>query len=183
MSGCGHHGESSPELLLEAALQVLREHRHRVTVPRRAILLVLVKEHGPFTADEIHRRVGGRVCDLVTVYRCLSAMEEIGLVRRCDFGDGSYRYEVSVGGEHHHHIICRACHGVETLDRCMAEELERVARSMVYVAVIHTLEVFGVCRRCQRTVKGEARPSRRGVVVERMPGGGWNGAESGPAQS
>ena len=170
MSGCSHPEDSKREILLEAAVQVLREHRHRVTVPRRAILSVLVKEHGPFTADEIHRRVGGEVCDLVTVYRCLAAMEEIGLVRRCDFGDGSYRYEVSVGGEHHHHIICRTCHGVETLDRCMAEDLERLARKMGYVAVSHTLEVFGVCRSCQQLSSGEGSVSRSGLVVERMPG-------------
>lgn len=171
MSGCSHPENIEPDLLLEAAVQVLREHQHRVTVPRRAILSVLVREHGPFTADEIHRRVGGEVCDLVTVYRCLGAMEEIGLVRRCDFGDGSYRYEVSVGGEHHHHIICRSCHSVETLDRCMAEELERLARRMGYVAVSHTLEVFGVCTKCQQTASQDGPATRSGVVVERLPGG------------
>jgi Fur family ferric uptake transcriptional regulator len=77
-------------------------------------------------------------------------MEEIQLVRRCDFGDGAYRYEVSIGGEHHHHVICRSCHGVQTLDRCMAEGLERVAREMGYVDVSHTLELFGICSKCQQ---------------------------------
>ena len=134
---------------LDAALQVLRQHQHRVTAPRRAILAILTGEHGPFTADELHHRIAKGGCDLVTVYRCLATMEELNLVRRCDFGDGSYRYEFNTGEHHHHHIICRSCHAVETLDLCMAESLERLARQMGYANVTHTLEIFGVCTTCQ----------------------------------
>ena len=143
------HVHPSSQSNLESALQVLRDHQHRITAPRRAILSVLTQEHGPFTADEIHQRMERGVCDLVTVYRSLTALEEIAVVRRCDFGDGSYRYEFNTGEHHHHHIICRVCHGVETIDLCMADALERMARQMGYVNVSHTLEIFGVCAKCQ----------------------------------
>jgi Fe2+ or Zn2+ uptake regulation protein len=132
------------------ALRTLRQHQQRVTAPRRAVLSVLTHRHGPFTADEIHRRISKGVCDLVTVYRCLTTMEEINLVRRCDFGDGSYRYEFNTGEHHHHHIICRVCHRVKTLEYCVAETLERMARKMGYANVTHTLEIFGVCGGCSR---------------------------------
>ena len=134
---------------LESALQALRDHQHRITAPRRAILGILTGEHGPFTADEIHQRIAKGVCDLVTVYRSLAAMEEINLVRRCDFGDGSYRYEFNTGKHHHHHIVCRVCHGVKTLDACVVGSLERMAQEMGYANVTHTLEIFGVCGECQ----------------------------------
>jgi len=134
---------------LETALQTLREHRHRITVPRRAILEILIAEHGPFTTEEIHQRMREGVCDLVTVYRCLAAMEEINLLRRCDFGDGVYRYEFNTGEHHHHHIVCRLCHSVQTLDFCVADGLERMARQMGYANVSHTLEIFGICAGCQ----------------------------------
>ncbi len=143
------HDHSPPNASLETALRILREQGQRITAPRRAILAVLTLEHGPFTADEIHRRIAPGMCDPVTVYRCLAAMEEIALVRRCDFGDGSYRYEFNTGEHHHHHIICRVCHGVETLDFCVADTLERMARQMGYANVSHTLEIFGVCEECQ----------------------------------
>lgn len=149
MLGRMAHEHDSPETNFESALRLLRDNQHRITAPRRAILSVLTREHGPFTADEIHHRMETGVCDLVTVYRCLSAMEEISVVRRCDFGDGSYRYEFNTGEHHHHHIICRVCHGVETLDLCMADALERMARQMGYANVTHTLEIFGVCKKCQ----------------------------------
>ncbi|MEA3208668.1 MAG: Fur family transcriptional regulator, zinc uptake regulator [Chthoniobacter sp.] len=131
----------------ESALQTLRDHQHRITAPRKAILAVLTREHGPFTAEELHQRM--EKCDLVTVYRCLAALEEINLVRRCDFGDGSYRYEFNTGEHHHHHIVCRSCHRVETLDLCVADGLERMARQLGYSNVTHILEIFGVCAQCQ----------------------------------
>ena len=135
---------------LEAALQTLRDHQARVTGPRRAILTILTREHGPFTTEEIHQRMEKGVCDLVTVYRSIAAMEEIDLVRRCDFGDGSYRYEFNTGEHHHHHIICRACRSVKTLDFCVADGLERMARQLGYGTVTHTLEIFGICSACQQ---------------------------------
>lgn len=140
----------SPEQNFAAALQTLREHQHRVTEPRKAILTVLTREHGPFTAEELHARMEKGMCDLVTVYRCLAAMEEINLVRRCDFGDGAYRYEFNTGEHHHHHIVCRSCHSVQTIDLCVADGLERMARQMGYTNVTHLLEIFGICPQCQR---------------------------------
>jgi Fur family ferric uptake transcriptional regulator len=130
-------------------VQALRDHGHRVTEPRKAILAVLTHEHGPFTVEEIHGRMAKGLCDVVTVYRCVAALEEIALVRRCDFGDGSYRYEFNTGEHHHHHIVCRSCHRVETLDLCVADGLERMARQLGYGNVTHTLEIFGICAECQ----------------------------------
>lgn len=139
---------------LAAALDLLRASGQRLTRPRQAMLEVLTREHGPFSAEELHQRLGDGMCDLVTVYRCLTAMEEISLVRRCDFGDGSYRYEYNVGEHHHHHVICRSCRQVETLELCVADSLERIVRQMGYANVGHTLEFFGVCPACQQKAKG-----------------------------
>jgi Fe2+ or Zn2+ uptake regulation protein len=140
------HAHADP---LANALETLRARGQRVTVPRQAVLNILTHEHGPFTVEELFARVEG-ACDLVTVYRVLAAFEEANLVRRCDFGDGCYRYEFNTGERHHHHIVCRVCHGVEVLEFCEAASLERLARQMGYANVTHTLEVFGVCVKCQR---------------------------------
>ena len=119
----------------------------------------------------MHQRLEKGSCDLVTVYRSLAAMEEINVVRRCDFGDGSYRYEINTGEHHHHHIICRSCHGVQTLDLCVADGLERMARQMGYSKVTHMLEIFGVCPKCQAAAGGHdlADATRCGLL--RLVGG------------
>jgi len=132
------------------ALEVLRHKQLRVTTPRKVILALLTGEHGPFTIDEIHQRVRRNGVDRVTVYRCLAAFEEIGLVRRCDFGDGSWRYEYSGEGHHHHHVICRRCRRTEVLDHCAVEKLEQAVRHKGYRNVTHSLEFFGLCPDCQK---------------------------------
>ncbi len=91
------HNHSVADAQFETALELLRANHQRVTEPRKAILGILTKEHGPFTAEEVHRRMKKGSCDLVTVYRSLAAMEESSVVRRCDFGDGAYRYEINTG--------------------------------------------------------------------------------------
>jgi Fur family transcriptional regulator, ferric uptake regulator len=144
------HDSASPGHELEGALQTLRENGQRVTGARRAILGMLAAEHGPFTATELHERLPAGECDLVTVYRTLESMEALELVRRCDFGDGSWRYEFNHAEHHHHHIICRNCRSVEVLELCVAETLESVARQLGYAQVSHTLEVFGICPACQK---------------------------------
>jgi Fur family ferric uptake transcriptional regulator len=134
---------------LEHALEMLRASGQRVTGARKAILSILLAEHGPFSAEDVHRRLPDGECDLVTVYRTLTSMEELDVVRRCDFGDGTYRYEFNDADHHHHHIICRSCRSVKVIDVCVADALERIARQLGYAKVTHTLEIFGICPRCQ----------------------------------
>ncbi|MFZ4695211.1 MAG: Fur family transcriptional regulator [Verrucomicrobiia bacterium] len=133
------------------ALRCLQEAKLRVTKPRRAILALLASKHGPFTMEEVHRRLPGHACDLVTVYRSLAAMERKGLVRACHFGDGAVRYELGgASGHHHHHVICRKCRRVETLHVCLVDALDRMVRERGYSNVDHALEFFGTCPRCQK---------------------------------
>lgn len=111
-----HHGhrheqlKSDPEAMLRAA-------GLKVTKPRRALLGILTEEHGPFTTEELHTRISmspaAGPCDLVTIYRCLAKFEALGLISRCDFGDGVTRYELCSKNHHHHHIICRMCKRAE----------------------------------------------------------------------
>jgi len=154
------HHRANADAQLEAALDLLRANHQRVTEPRKAILGILSREHGPFTAEELHKRMKRDTCDLVTIYRSLAVMEESGAVRRCDFGDAAYRYEINTGDHHHHHIVCRSCHEAKTLDMCVADGLERMARQLGYTKVTHLLEVFGVCPQCQEDANKQPRPPK-----------------------
>ncbi len=120
----------------------------RLTQPRLAILKALIADHGPFSADEIRSLAGNSHLDRVTVYRCLTAFEEIGLVRRCEFGDGTSRYEYSAGDHHHHHVICKRCRKMENVEECIPKTLTNLVRAMGYENVSHSLEFFGVCKKC-----------------------------------
>ncbi|PKL77001.1 MAG: transcriptional repressor [Candidatus Melainabacteria bacterium HGW-Melainabacteria-1] len=133
---------------LSTALKSLKASGLKLTRTRRALLEVLVKEHGPFTIEELQQRLDGS-CDIATVYRNMTAFGEFGLVRPCDFGDGLTRYEWAHSHEHHHHIICQRCRLVEELEHCVVEELEQLVASRGYSNVSHRLEFYGLCQNCQ----------------------------------
>lgn len=155
------HRHDCPEITesgkcLEGALMLLREKGHRITKPRIAILEALIARHGPVAIEELHQSMPGGVCDLATVYRCLAAFEKTGIVRRSYFSEGTAIYEFTLGGDHHHHIICRECHKVEALDFCVVEGLERLVRDRGYEDVSHMLEFFGTCAACaEKTPDGK----------------------------
>ena len=91
-------------------------------------------------------------CDLATVYRSMHMLEEMGMVKRFDFGDGVARFELLSEGDdgHHHHLVCLRCaHIVEVAD-CFPPELEeKIAARNGFKAITHKLEFFGICPRCQ----------------------------------
>jgi Fe2+ or Zn2+ uptake regulation protein len=131
-------------------LEALKSHQLKITGPRKTILQALVDDHGPFTAEEVHKKIGRRICDLATVYRSLTSMEEAGILRRCEFGDGTARYELAEGeGAHHHHLICRKCKRVEVVDDCELEAIDKFARKRGFTDVSHILEFFGTCPACR----------------------------------
>jgi Fur family ferric uptake transcriptional regulator len=135
-------------LFIDAAKEKLRAKGMRITKPRVRMLTILQEEHGPHSAEEIFQRIKrAGDCDLVTVYRTLNTLEETGVVRRCDFGDGVRRYEKN-DTHHHHHIVCRECGKIEELEDCIAEAIEKKLKKRGYSKISHSFEVFVQCASC-----------------------------------
>jgi len=121
----------------------------KLTRARKALLELLIKEHGPFTPEQLFQKVKDQGCDLATVYRCITVFIEVGLVRKCVFGDGVDRVEyLPITGEHHHHFICKECKRVEALEDCLIEAYEKKLTQKGYSALSHQLEFFGLCEAC-----------------------------------
>lgn len=147
------HGSSlnSGRDLLELACTMMRDAGLKRTPNRENLLHFLIKNHGPFSKDEIMKALPQEEVDGVTLYRNLASFEEIGLVRRSEFGDGVSRYEFqSSPDEHHHHIICTTCRKVDSLENCALPKLDLIVEKLGYSKVKHSLEFFGVCQTCTR---------------------------------
>lgn len=138
----------------------LRGQAGRVTRSRQMVLDTLRRLQRPTTPKQIAEALPKASCDLATVYRSLTLFEEMGVVRRVDFGDRQARFEIADAdpdGHHHHHLVCRECERIVKLDDCILADLEaRLAREHGFVEIMHRLEFFGVCSTCQ-----EARKRRR----------------------
>jgi Fur family ferric uptake transcriptional regulator len=130
----------------------LRRGSRKITSPRQAILEILRRQAHPLTTQEIFGSLPKGECDLATVYRSMRLLEQMGIVKRFDFGDGTARFELLEEGDdgHHHHLVCIRCAEVVELDECLIRELEeRIASQNGFKGVTHKLEFFGVCPACQ----------------------------------
>jgi Fur family ferric uptake transcriptional regulator len=131
----------------------LRGQSRKITGPRQAILEILRRHPHPMTNREIFAAMPKGRCDLATIYRAMHLLEEMRMVKRFDFGDGSGRFELVNEGDdgHHHHLVCTRCAEVIEIDECFLREIEsRIATANGFKAVTHKLEFFGICPACQR---------------------------------
>lgn len=139
---------SSP---VELATARLKSAGLRITQPRLAILSALSNRSQPTSIEQLHADVGAENCDLVTVYRCVAAFEEIGVVRRAFFHNGTAMYEMNLGRPARYHVVCKQTNRVEELDAETTDELRRAIeavedklRARGYSEIAHIVEFFGV---------------------------------------
>lgn len=127
----------------ESLARKIRGGGYKATPQRLAILGAIAAEQHQ-SMEEIRARCPG--VGLVTVYRTLDLLSELGLVRRLDLGDGP-RYEMAE--DHHHHLICEDCGSVSEFEPCPLDlgGLPHVGSGFEVKA--HSLEVYGRCAACK----------------------------------
>jgi Fur family ferric uptake transcriptional regulator len=154
MSDTHHHHKCPPrsKSTLFDLEEKLRMGSKRLTGGRLKLLRFLNTQDHPLTIKEIFSAMDSGEMDLVTVYRSMSMLEGMGLVKRYDFGDAVARFELTGEGQHdhHHHLICIRCDTVVEIEECFPPDLENaISRQNGFTAVTHKLEFFGVCPKCQ----------------------------------
>ena len=139
-----------PASPVELATAKLKSAGLRITQPRLAILSALNNRSQPTSIEQLHEDVGAENCDLVTVYRCVAAFEEIGVVRRAFFHNGTALYEMNVGRQARYHVVCKQSNTLDELDaettqelRAAIEGIEQRLRARGYTDVGHIVEFFG----------------------------------------
>ncbi|MET0261897.1 MAG: transcriptional repressor [Rariglobus sp.] len=111
---------------LEQACSRLKAAGLRITQPRIAILNALINRSQPATIEQIHLDLKDSSCDLVTVYRCLAAFEELNLVRRCFFHNGTSLYQIQLSDEPVYHVVSKEGQIIDTISTELAVELSTV---------------------------------------------------------
>lgn len=106
--------------ITQAALRaLLKEHGMRVTAQRLAVLLVLNEQRGPLSHEEVMKRLDSGLYDKASIWRVLSDVSNIGIVRRMDLGDRVWRYEMvddcHTVEDRHPHFLCESCGEVTCL--------------------------------------------------------------------
>jgi Fur family ferric uptake transcriptional regulator len=125
----------------------------RLTHPRRVVISVLEQASIPLSPQTIHQRSldAKKEISLVSVYRTLDLLTELGLVRRVHGHNDCQGYVLASPG-HYHHLVCQRCgstiefSGTEDLSSLFAQiELETG-----FTIKEHLLQFSGLCPECQR---------------------------------
>ncbi|MFA6235821.1 MAG: transcriptional repressor [Bacteriovorax sp.] len=132
-------------------IDLLKQKGLSITAPRKQILSLLLKEHGPFSAEEIFKRLPKNSCDQATVYRCINQFVESQLVLMIHLEKEMVHFEFNDPAHHHHHIICKICKKIDSFQECIMDKIESSLMKKGYKDIQHKLELFAVCENCQRT--------------------------------
>ncbi len=135
----------------------LREHGLRLTPQREMILDAICASGGHTTFDEIYARLYARApaINQATVYRAIKLFCELRLVVAADLGDGKTVYEIAPLTPHHH-LVCRACGQVETIDQAaLALLFAAFEREQRFTLDANHLVLFGYCHHCSPTRKSK----------------------------
>ncbi len=124
---------------------------------RGEILRILKESDLPLSPKEILDRFPLPKPDASTVYRNLSFLASLGLVRSVALHERSRRYEVATDGTHRHRVVCRECGRIASFEprRCDLSRYEADIRTTLgYDVRDHSLEFFGACPDCRRAEDG-----------------------------
>ena len=133
-------------------LNRLQTNGYRLTTPRRAVVEIVARSQRVLSPAEVFRQARKRypALGLVTVYRTLEKLEELGLIQRVHQPGGCHTFIATAGG-HQHLLICRQCGLAEyfsgdNLDNLMTS----IGKNSGYAIKEHWLQLFGLCAECKQ---------------------------------
>jgi Fur family ferric uptake transcriptional regulator len=128
----------------------LRASGLRATPARLVVLSFLESAPRPVSHADLVEALADSSIDRVTLYRNLTDLTQVGLVRRADLGDHVWRFESAQsksGHAEHPHFTCVECGEIA----CLSEASVRVAQGKgIPRSARRALEIQirGVCDRC-----------------------------------
>jgi Fur family ferric uptake transcriptional regulator len=130
---------------------LLKEQGMRATAQRIAVLVILHKQKVPMTHEEVMGLLAAGLYDKASVWRVLSDLAGVGILRRMDLGDRVWRYELvdacRTVTDGHPHFLCEACKEVTCLPSLEVRAKDGVLPSTLLDAEFH-IRISGTCGKC-----------------------------------
>jgi len=137
--------------LADEWIKMLKDSGYRHTDARSTIVDVIIETSRalePLEIFEIGRKKQAKL-GLVTVYRTLERLEELGLVQRVHQPGGCNMYLRAAQG-HQHLLICTTCGKAEFFQGDdMSKFISSIADNSGFHITEHWLQLFGQCVNCQ----------------------------------
>jgi Fur family ferric uptake transcriptional regulator len=126
----------------------LKQAGSSVTKSRSAVFTYL-SHHGPLYVGQLAEALEDQL-DRATTYRTIELFEKLGIVNRIWHG---FKHQVELSEiftPHHHHARCQHCGRIQDIASPELEaELAKIAKKHDFIALEHSVELTGYCRKCQ----------------------------------
>lgn len=139
--------------VLDDFKKLLRANKLKYTKQRELILEIIYNNSGHFTPEDIYNLIKKSYPEvklgIATVYRTLTLLEESNIVSSLSFGSQGKKYEFGLG-EHHDHLVCLECGGIEEFfDETIEKLQEEIAKKFNFKMTNHIMKITGTCSACQ----------------------------------
>lgn len=136
---------------VDHASEVLRAAGYRSGGARTAVIAYLAGQACCRSAQEVFDGVRNtRPVGIASIYRALELLVELRLVQKVDLGDGTARFELATGRDHHHHVVCGDCGKVEPFsDEGLETAMASLAGTLGYQLDAHDVVLRGACSDCR----------------------------------
>ena len=145
------NGDSKPTTISDEWLVALQASGYRLTAPLRVLVDLLANSPRalePVDLYDLGRREYPRM-GLVTVYRTLEKLQELGLVQRIHQANGCHIYLRAARG-HEHVLLCSRCgRAVYFSGDDLSELSVELAQRTGFSIKEHWLQFLGLCADCQ----------------------------------
>ena len=121
--------------------------------PNRVAVLTLFRDNPVehFSADQIYRRLAADTesFSLASVYRTLSHLLEMGLIKSALLGDSRVIYELN-RGKPHYHLVCNRCGTIrDAYDATIEAAYRSMAAEHQFAYASASAIVYGECPDCE----------------------------------
>jgi Fe2+ or Zn2+ uptake regulation protein len=132
-------------------LTQLQANGYRITTPRKAVVEIIAHSPRVLSPADVYKQARKHChgLGLVTVYRTLEKLEELGLIQRVHQPGGCHSFIASARG-HQHLLICQQCGLAEYFSGDNLDPLMKtIGRDSGFSIKEHWLQLFGLCTDCK----------------------------------
>jgi len=139
--------------VIDSLKAIIKQKGMKYTEQRAIILQILVDVDDHLSAEELHEIIKkehpNQNIGIATIYRTLNFLEEVELISSISFGKDGKKYEGN-NKVHHDHLICTLCGTIEEfVDDNIEQRQEKIAKDHGFMITDHTLQIYGICSKCQ----------------------------------
>ncbi len=142
-------------IIYEALRKELRSKSYRMTAQREIVLKIFAEsEERHLGAEDVYRRLLEKRYRIskATVYRTVDLLSKLGFLRKLEFGEGIYRYELATESKEtlHQHVICKNCGSIVEIDEnLVGEVIKSVSAKTGYLIDYYDIKFYGLCPKCK----------------------------------